>query len=253
LSFVMRLPNAEYLTDLMRAISAVVDEATFKIDSEGLKLVSMDPAHISLVDFLLSKEAAEEYSVAKELELTVNMQDLLKFLKRAKKGESLTLSYDAEKKKLMMTLSDSAYSRERSFQLSTLEPAGMAAMSSPKLSFEAKARLSTDALWEAIEDAGIIADAMKITIQPEMIILTARGETSTVQNKLSKQGALVFEIQTDKEVSASFSLTYLEKIVKPCRDISEEVTMMLSTNKPIKLHFPFPAGRLEYLIAPRLE
>ena len=73
----MRLPNAEYLTDLMRAISAVVDEATFKIDSEGLKLVSMDPAHISMVDFMLSKEAAEEYSVTGDLELTVNMQDLL--------------------------------------------------------------------------------------------------------------------------------------------------------------------------------
>ncbi len=249
----MRLPNAEYLTDLMKAVSAVVDEATFKIDSEGLKLVSMDPAHISLVDFFLSKEAAEEYSASRDLELTINMQDLLKFLKRSKKGEALTLSYDAEKKKLTLTLTDSAYSRERNFQLSTLEPAGMGAMTTPKLSFEAKARLSTDAFWEAIEDAGIIADAMKITIQPDMVVLTAKGETSTIQNKLSKQGALVYEIQTEKEVSASFSLTYLEKIIKPCRDVSEEVTMMLSTNKPIKLQFPFPAGRLEYLIAPRLE
>jgi hypothetical protein len=41
--------------------------------------------------------------------------------------------------------------------------------------------------------------------------------------------------------------------VKPGKDLSEETGIQLSTNKPIKLSFTLPAGRLEYLIAPRLE
>ena len=66
-------------------------------------------------------------------------------------------------------------------------------------------------------------------------------------------GAAVYEIEADKEVWAHFSINYLDKIVKPASSLSDEVVMQLSTNKPIKLSFPIPSGRLEYLIAPRIE
>ena len=253
MSFNLRLPNAEYFTDLMKAVSAVVDEGTFKIDEQAMRLVSMDPAHISLVDFELPREAAEEYEASGELELTINIAELIKFLRRAKKAESLALSYEDEHRKLTITLIDTTASRERSFQLNTLEPTGGSRSASPRLTFDAKARISTKALWEAIEDADIVADSMRISIQPEQVVFTARGEMGTVQNKLSRQGALLFELEVEKEASASFSLTYLEKIVKSAKDLSDEVLLMLSTDKPIKLAFPMPAGKLEYLIAPRLE
>ena len=88
MSFRMRLPSADYFSDLMKAVQAVVDEGTFKIDQEGMKLIAMDPAHISLVDFELSSSAAEEYVCEGELQMTISISELMKFLKRAEKGES---------------------------------------------------------------------------------------------------------------------------------------------------------------------
>ncbi|GBC71365.1 hypothetical protein HRbin02_01146 [Candidatus Calditenuaceae archaeon HR02] len=248
----MRIPNADYAADLFKAVAAVVDEASFKITQDSLRLVSMDPAHVSLVDFELRKEAAEEFVADKETELTVNLQELLKFLKRAKKGESLTLVYEEEKRKLDIILTDPTKSRERRYQLNTLEPvAGTSA--SPKLVFEARARVNSEALWEAVEDASLVSDSVKIIIQPSAVILMAKGDMGVVENKLSRDGALVYEVEAPHEVVASFSLAYLERIVKPGRDLSEETLIQLSSNKPVKLTFTLPAGRLEYLIAPRLE
>lgn len=251
--FRLRLPNADYFTDLMRAVSAVVDEGTFRVDGEAIRLVSMDPAHISMVDFELRREAAEEYEVSGEVELTVNILELIKFLRRAKKGEGLSLSYDEEKRKLVITLVDATGSRERSFQMNTLEPAGGGRSMAPKLSFDARARINSKALLEAVEDSSLVSDSMRISIRPDAVTFTAKGETGTVENRLSKEGAMVLEIEAGKEASASFSLTYLEKIVKSAKDLSEESVLMLSMDKPIKLGFPVPTGRLEYLIAPRLE
>jgi DNA polymerase III sliding clamp (beta) subunit (PCNA family) len=57
----MRLANAGHAAALFRAVAAVVDEATFRATEESIGLVSMDPAHVSLVDFELYMEAAEEY------------------------------------------------------------------------------------------------------------------------------------------------------------------------------------------------
>jgi len=248
----MRLPSADYFSDLMKAVQAVVDEGTFKIDQEGMKLIAMDPAHISLVDFELSSSAAEEYVCEGELQMTISISELMKFLKRAKKGESLTLSYDEGAKKLELTLVDATGSREKIFTLNTLETVEARSVT-PRLSFDAKARVGVDAVKDAVRDSGVVSDYVKITIKPDAVVFLAKGELGTVQTKLSKMGAAVYEIEADKEVWAHFSINYLDKIVKPASSLSDEVVMQLSTNKPIKLSFPIPSGRLEYLIAPRIE
>jgi len=248
----MRLPSADYFSDLMKAIQAVVDEGTFKISQDGMRLIAMDPAHISLVDFELSSSAAEEYACEGELQMTISISELMKFLKRAKKGESLTLSYDEDAKKLELTLVDATGSREKIFTLNTLETVEARSVT-PRLSFDAKARVSVDVVRDAVRDSGVVSDYVKITINPDAVIFLAKGELGTVQTKLSKMGAAVYEIEADKEVWAHFSINYLDKIVKPASSLSDEVVMQLSTNKPIKLSFPIPSGRLEYLIAPRIE
>ena len=252
MSFRMRLPSADYFSDLMKAVQAVVDEGTFKIDQEGMKLIAMDPAHISLVDFELSSSAAEEYVCEGELQMTISISELMKFLKRAKKGESLTLSYDEGAKKLELTLVDATGSREKIFTLNTLETVEARSVT-PRLSFDAKARVGVDAVKDAVRDSGVVSDYVKITVKPDAVVFLAKGELGTVQTKLSKMGAAVYEIEADKEVWAHFSINYLDKIVKPASSLSDEVVMQLSKNKPIKLSFPIPSGRLEYLIAPRIE
>lgn len=252
MSFRMRLPSADYFSDLMKAIHAIVDEGTFKITEEGIRLIAMDPAHISLVDFELSNSAAEEYECSGELQMTISISEMMKFLKRIKKGEALTILYDDQARKLSMILVDATSSKERMFTLNALETVE-ARSTTPRLSFDAKARLNVDAVKDAIKDSDVVSDYVKVTINPDEVIFLARGELGTVQTKLSKMGAAVYEIETDKEVWANFSITYLDKIVKAGGDLSEEVVMNLSTNKPIKLSFPIPSGRLEYLVAPRIE
>ena len=151
----MRLPSADYFSDLMKAVQAVVDEGTFKISQDGMRLIAMDPAHISLVDFELSSSAAEEYVCEGELQMTISISELMKFLKRAKKGESLTLSYDEDAKKLELTLVDATGSREKIFTLNTLETVEARSVT-PRLSFDAKARVSVDAVKDAVRDLSLI-------------------------------------------------------------------------------------------------
>lgn len=250
--FRMVLPSAEYFAKLMKAINAVTDEGTFKVSADGIRLISMDPAHISLVDFELSKEAMENFECGSETDITVSVNDVMKLLKRAKKGESLELVYDSNEKKLTLRLVDAPGSRERIFQLNTLERASNPP-NVPKLNFEATARINYNSMAEAIRDAGVASDYVKIVIAPEHVIFAAKSEFGGVETKLLKGGANIFEINAGKEVSASFSINYLDKIVKGASKVSDEVILQLSTDKPIKIGFPIPSGKLEFLVAPRIE
>ncbi len=250
----MSFPSAGRAADLFKAVAAVVEEGTFRATGGSIRLVSMDPAHVSLVDFELSSEAAEEFVADKETEMTVSLRDLLKFLRRAKKGETLTLTYDEEERRLNIILTDHTRSRERRYLLNTLdwqaEPPKI-----PDLPFTARATMSTEALWEAVEDAGLVSDSVKITIGPDVVVLSASAWDGggEVENRLSDGCQLVYEIEADGEAAASYSHSYLEKIVGAARPVSDTVTLELSTDKPLRLTFPLAGGRLQYLLAPRIE
>lgn len=252
LSFQMRVPNADYFSDLIKSISAVVEEGTFVIDPSSLKLAAMDPAHISLVDFEFQKTAAETFECSGQLELSVSITELLKFLKRGKKGETLSLTYDENKKQLQMMFADASGSKEKIFTLNTIEIVS-GKPPSPKISFESKARVNTDAFIEAIQDSSLVSDYLKVVIKPTEIIVSAKGEMGSSQTKLTKSSQALFELQAQGEVMAYFSLSYLDKILTAARSLSNELTIELSTNKPIKLGFFIPSGKLEYLVAPRIE
>lgn len=252
MTFHIRFPSADYFADLMKAVTAVVEEGTFVVDEEGMKLTAMDPAHISLVNFELTKAAAEEYSCENQVEITININELHKLIRKAKKNEIITLDYDDEKKQLSVTLINPAASTERSFTLNTLETvSGKAPV--PNLSFEAKARVSTDALRVAIEDAATVSDYAKLTIAPDAVVISSKGELGSHRTRLVLGGTAVFEIESSQEVSASFSLNYLEKIVKAGKTVADESVIELSNNRPVRLSFPIPSGKLEYLVAPRIE
>ncbi len=249
--FRLKLPSADYFASIVKAISSVLDEGSFTADSESLKLTGMDPAHVSMVNFTLGREAAEEYQCEKTVEIKVNINELLKFLKRAG-DESLTIEYDEVSKKLKLVFLNTSARKERTFTLNTLDTAG-GPTPVPRLSFEAKCRVDTSAFYEAVSDAALVSDYTRITITPTSLLLTSKSEVGTHQTKLEKEGSLVYEISTDKEVSASFSLTYLEKIMGSSKSLSSETGIELATNKPIKITFPITAGKIEFLIAPRLE
>ncbi|MCS7094242.1 MAG: proliferating cell nuclear antigen (pcna) [Thaumarchaeota archaeon] len=248
----IRFPNADYVTDVLRAITAVIEEGTFKVTAESLRLTAMDPAHISLVDLELKKESAEEYRVSREVEITLNVNDIVKLLRRARRSEALAISYDDEVRRLRISLADVRGGKERDFVLSTLEPMGTP-INPPNLTFEAWARVSSDEFYEAIEDAKSISDSVRITIRSDSLIILAKGESKSSQHKFAKGGAALHEVDAKSDISASFSIAYLEKIVRPAKQLSEEMTLHLSNNRPIKLSFPLSGGKVDYLIAPRMD
>jgi proliferating cell nuclear antigen len=248
----MRLANAGHAAALFRAVAAVVDEATFRATEESIGLVSMDPAHVSLVDFELYREAAEEYRADGGAEITIDVREVLRFLKRARKDEALTLQYDGEKKRLSIIIEDPTGSRVRSYQLNTLDM-GYEPLKTPSLNFKARAVVSTEALWEAVEDAGLVADHLEVTIRPEGVVFRAEDGEGVAENVLPRESLTVYKIEAEGEASAKYSYAYLERIVGAARGLSDTVAIELSPKMPIRLSFPIYAGRLQYLLAPMVD
>src|SRR5512136_389621 len=100
--FKLKVSDAKLLRDMATAISILVDEATFKIDPEGLKLRAMDPSRVAMIDFEWPKTIFEEYVVTEPTKIGINITELLKLLKRAGKEETVELALAEKTGKLQV-------------------------------------------------------------------------------------------------------------------------------------------------------
>ncbi len=155
--FKLKVSDAKLLRDMATAISILVDEATFKIDPEGLKLRAMDPSRVAMIDFEWPKSIFQEFICTEPTKICLNISELLKLLKRAGKEEAVELALDEKTGRLLVTITGK-YSRN--FTMPTLE-ASEEEVPTPKISFNVKAKTTTQGLSQAIEDAQLVSDHVK--------------------------------------------------------------------------------------------
>jgi proliferating cell nuclear antigen len=255
--FKIVIPDSKVWKNLMSAISALVEEATFDITSEGLKLRAMDPSHVALVDFQYPRTAFQEYVCSEPSKLCIDIGDLLKLMRRVESGEQIELSLDPEKNKLAMKLIG-RYTRR--FSLPLLQPS-TSEHPTPKLTFDAKITLDGDCLNDAVADISTVSEQVKFEAYPEKLILRGGGERGDAVVEFEKNNEAITEFQVNTQADtksipykALYDINFLSETIKAGTATSKLSTIEFSTDKPIKIHFTLPSeGVLTYYLAPRTE
>jgi len=248
--FKLKVADAKLLRDMVTTISILVDEATFKLDPEGLKLRAMDPSRVAMVDFEWPKTVFEEYVCTEPTKMCINISELLKLLKRAGKDEVVELSLDEKPGRLQMKITGKY---ARNFTMPTLE-ASEEEVPTPKLTFNVRAKATTQGLSQAIEDAQLVSDHVRIEADGEKIIFNAAGDLMGATITLQKGSDTLLDLEAKEPSKATFSLSYLSEIIKTASATSDIATMEFSTDMPVKLDFQqTKEGKLTFYLAPRIE
>ncbi len=248
--FKLKMSDAKQLTDMASAIAILVDEATFQINPENIKLRAMDPSRVAMVDFEWSKAVFEEYICSEPTKMCINISELLKLIKRAGRNEVVELSLDEKTARLKVRITGKY---TRNFTMPTLE-ATEEEVPTPKVTFNVTAKATTGGLRQAIEDAQLVSDHVRIEAEAEKLILNASGDLMGATIELQKGSDTLLDLQTKEPSKATFSLSYLAEIIKAASATSEITTMDFASDMPIKLDFQQTnEGKLTYYLAPRIE
>ncbi|MHA1156219.1 MAG: proliferating cell nuclear antigen (pcna), partial [Candidatus Heimdallarchaeota archaeon] len=106
---------------------------------------------------------------------------------------------------------------------------------------------------QAVKDAEIIGDHIRIVTDENGLTLSASSETKDVKIYIEKDSDVIAEFNVREESSAMYSLSYLTEMTKAIK-ASELVMLAFSASMPIQLEFPIVAGgKLTYYLAPRIE
>jgi proliferating cell nuclear antigen len=248
--FKLKVADAKLLKDMATAISILIDEATFKIDPENLRLRAMDPSRVAMVDFEWPKTVFEEYTCTEPTKMCINISELLKLLRRAGKNEVVELSLDEKTGRLQIRITGKY---TRNFTMPTLE-SSEEEVPTPKITFNVRAKATTEGLRQAIEDAQLVSDHVRIEVDTEKLVFNAAGDLMGAIIEIQKGSDTLLDLETKEPSKATFSLSYLSEIIKAASATSDIATLEFSTDMPIKLDFQqTKEGKLTFYLAPRIE
>ncbi len=242
--------DAREFMHVVDSIAVLIEEAALSVTNEGVKLRSIDPSRTSMVDLVIPKDAFEEYpeGLTEEVRLGLNFNDLKKILRRAKRGDKISLEVQNGKVKIKLVGKTT-----RSVTLPVIETTSEQ-LPTPKVVFTVTAKISSDALKDAIKDADVVADSVRFEAKEDGLYIVASSDRGDLEVKFERESEVMFEYDLKEPAASRYSLDQLVDITSRAYKISDIVTVEFATAKPIALTFEIPmGGKLIYYIAPMLE
>ena len=225
------LAEPKYLIDSVSIISELVNEATMKVDKNKIDIIAMDPANVAMVAFSLLSSAFSEYKVDKTKEISINLEQFRQVLRRAKPGDVLSLEFNEEKNKLKVKISGET---SRTFNLALIK-IDEKEQKIPDLNFPLMITTSAIRFNEAIEDMGIISDALSLEAEKDKFVISASSNLHEANVELPADEHTSIENKQAK-VSAKYSLEYLKKIAKAGK-LSGHVAVYFGKDYPLMVEY----------------
>lgn len=243
------LSDVDLLKNTIPIISEIIDEGIFRVDQNGISLLSPDRAMVAVVNLKILSTAFDEYDAPQEEFLGLNLANISAVLKRIKTGDKLVMETIENDNKLKMTIKGNGI---RTFEIPLLD---VKTEKPPidKLNFTGRMEIESNLIEEGISDADIIGDSVVFEANGDIFRMYAKSDTSSVQMEVNKKDKGVLDLKAEGSIRAQYPLEYLKKIIKAGK-ISQQMTLEFGTDYPVKMGFKsVDKMELSIVLAPRVE
>lgn len=243
----LTLEDPRFLKESVSLISELVNEARFRITKDAVELVAMDPANVAMVIFKLLSSAFVEYELKEKVELSINLDNLKKILRRSTPSDSVTLETD--KAKLKVVFKGRA---TRTFSLPILELENKE-QKIPDLKFPVSITIPSAVLEGAIEDVDIVGESVSFEADNATFVVSAEGDLSQARIEMKSGVDAQIESLSSAKLRAKYSIEYMKKLVGGGR-LANEAKLSFDTNYPLKLEYKVVDKLLlAFILAPRVD
>ena len=232
---------------IISAISTLVEEATFEATVEGVSFRGMDPSHVALIDISWPNSAFEKYSCDGDIKFGVRIDEFSKLIKRAEKSDGVEINISDDS---MLHVS---IGKNKKYKMRLIESSA-SDTPLPKISYDSKITLSSSRLDKILGDIDVVSDYLSIKTTQKNVEFSGKGDAGEATINLEKDMEDVEDISVSQESSGTYSLEYLDPIVKAVGGTADSIICEFSTEKPLRIEFKVTnIGRIHFYLAPRVE
>jgi proliferating cell nuclear antigen len=250
--------NARVLKNVLTVIGSVTTEAKIVFSKDQIYSITVDPAHVELIETVLKKELLIRYSVYTDIKdnngtvsLGVDINKLLLILKTSKKDDTVTLEYDTVNDPCSFTLTVGSFTHK----VNTICIDGMPDPKVPRLDLPARFTISTSELKDFLTQADNVSDHFMIKTESNTVYLKAEGDI----NKVEMIPSTVSNLSSNSTHKSLFAIDYFIKAIARLKNLFEYVDIYIGDDNPVRIQgYNFKDSGNGYidimvLIAPRIE
>lgn len=233
------------------AIKTLVEEAMFNATPEGISFRGMDPSHVALIDISWPASAFERFECDTETKFGVRVDEFSKLIDRADKNDSIEISIPQDNNMMTLKIVSAGYKKE--YKMRLLEStAGSTPL--PKISFNTKIVLSPEMFGKILNDIQVVSDYISIESSGDKAVFLGRGDAGDAVITLECGSEGLEELNVKDESKATYSLEYLNSIVKAIKSSAGGIVCEYSSKMPLRLEFKVSNVRtIHFYLAPRIE
>ena len=247
MEFSAKTNTSEEWKAIISAISTLVEEATFEATVEGVSFRGMDPSHVALIDISWPNSAFEKYSCDGDIKFGVRIDEFSKLIKRAEKSDGVEINI-SDDCMLHLSIGKNKKNKMRLIESSASDTP------LPKISYDSKITLSSSRLDKILGDIDVVSDYLSIKTTQKNVEFSGKGDAGEATINLEKDMEDVEDISVSQESSGTYSLEYLDPIVKAVGGTADSIICEFSSEKPLRIEFKVTnIGRIHFYLAPRVE
>jgi proliferating cell nuclear antigen len=247
--------NSSYFKSIVSFINNIVECANFKLNKDGVKIVSMDKAHVALLDCFIPSSFFSHYNFTDgqcDITLGINIELLMKILNHLKPEDELIFEYKGDS--LDISFINEKYKKFYNIKLMDIDSDELCIQdcsSATGINIESKY------LYEIIKDFNDIGEVVKFIVSKQRIDnenqnieLECTGDMTGLRMVLCNDDLTLSNLQ---DISLEFSLKNLE-IFSKGYNLNKFVNIEIDNNFPIKMSYQIISdGYINYFLAPRIE
>lgn len=243
------LTDPNLFKDSIKTIGELIREGIFKINEEGIQMIAMDPAVVTLVVFKLFPTAFSEYNIEEEAKIGVSLDALQEVMNRVTSSDKLTIEIP-NKEVIKFKIQNQS---TRKFDVPLLE----ITEEEPEIpnldKLKSTIELKTDVLYDGIKDADIVSDVINFFANKEEFVMSSEEASKRTELRLEKGSEGLIGLDVTENIKSKFSLGYLKSIIK-ARKLTDTVIIRLGKDYPVKMDFKaIDKLSLSFILAPRIS
>ncbi len=246
MTFGAKTSGSDDLKAILSAISTLVEEATFVATAEGITFRGMDPSHVALIDISWPNSAFEKYECDSDIKFGVRIDEFSKLIKRADKKDSIEIGI-SEQNMLLVTVGKNKKYKIRLIESSATDTP------LPKIPYNSKITVSSSKFDKILGDVQVVSDYLTIHTSDSKADFSGKGDSGEVVIDLEKDTD-ESTITSTEDSTGTYSLEYLNPVVKAVGTTAGLITCEFSSAKPLRIEFKVAnIGRIHFYLAPRVE
>jgi len=277
--FECTLASGELFRKIVSALSDLVEQGNFMVDSNMISFQGMDSSHVSLVSLQLTESGFENYRCDSDQCLGIQFAALSKILKCMTSKDSLSIQAQSDGDIVNFIFESLDQKRYSNFELK-LNDIDAEQLGIPETEYGTTVKMPSSEFQRICRDLSAIGDTVTISATKQGVKFSVNGDigsgdmtikglvnASKVKDEDMEMDEDIpaqnvddgdienngVQIQLEESVQQTFSLRYLNNFTK-ATGLSNQVVLRMGADVPLEVEYRIADfGSLRYYLAPKID